>query len=184
MAFHLPPTPHPIPLVQVITEHQAELPVLHSDLPLATCFTHGHVYVSLLLSQSVPPSSSSSASTINFKYWNQRLFEGPFHLLSFNDISEMVYPLFSLKNSDFSIHFIKVDSKVNCGLCWLWCANAAHLQLRKKKVSCITLLIMTINVSRGSTWGISVPSCQFCCKLKTAFKRSLKELTLRVDIFG
>ena len=34
-------------------------------------------------------------------------------------------------------------------------------------------------------WGISVPFCQFCCKPKTALKKkSQKELTLRVDIFG
>ena len=30
----------PIPSLQVITEHRAELPVLYSSFPLAICFTH------------------------------------------------------------------------------------------------------------------------------------------------
>ena len=52
----LPPTP-PIQPFQIITEHKAELPVLYSRFPLAVCFTHGSVYMSILLSQFVPPSS-------------------------------------------------------------------------------------------------------------------------------
>ena len=48
-----PPTP--IPPLQVITEHQAELPVLYISFPLAISFTHGSVYVSVLLSQSISP---------------------------------------------------------------------------------------------------------------------------------
>ena len=35
-----PITP-PMPPLQVITEHRAELPVSHSSFPLASCFTHG-----------------------------------------------------------------------------------------------------------------------------------------------
>ena len=38
----------------LITEHQAELPVLYSSFPLAICFTHGSVYMSMLLSQFAP----------------------------------------------------------------------------------------------------------------------------------
>lgn len=38
----LKPPPH-IPLLQVVTEHQAGLPVLYSFLPI-TCFTHNSVY--------------------------------------------------------------------------------------------------------------------------------------------
>ena len=45
----------PIPLLQVIAEHQAELPVLHSSFPLAIYFMYGKVCVSILLSQFVPP---------------------------------------------------------------------------------------------------------------------------------
>ena len=44
----LPPQP-PIPPIQVITERQAELPVLYSRFPLAICFTHGSVYMSILI---------------------------------------------------------------------------------------------------------------------------------------
>ena len=33
-------------------------PVLYNNFPLAVCFTYASVYVSMLLSQSVPPSSS------------------------------------------------------------------------------------------------------------------------------
>ena len=40
--------------LQVITEHQAELPVLYSRSSLVTCFTHGSVQMSMQLSQLVP----------------------------------------------------------------------------------------------------------------------------------
>ena len=48
----LPPPPSPPPL-KVITEHQAELPVLFSSFPPAICFTHTDVFMSLLFSQSI-----------------------------------------------------------------------------------------------------------------------------------
>ena len=51
-----PPNPqaHPTPLGY----HRApvELPVLHSNFPLAVYFTYGNAYVSMLLSPFVPPS--------------------------------------------------------------------------------------------------------------------------------
>ena len=47
---------HPIPPLYVVTEHWVELPVLYSSFPLAICFTYGSLYVSVLLSQFVPPS--------------------------------------------------------------------------------------------------------------------------------
>ena len=47
------PIPLPILLLQVITEHQAELPVRYSRFPLAVCFTPGSVP---LQSQSPYPS--------------------------------------------------------------------------------------------------------------------------------
>ena len=40
-----PPDPHPISVLQVITEPQAELPVLYGRFLLAICFTHGSVYI-------------------------------------------------------------------------------------------------------------------------------------------
>lgn len=47
-----PGTPaHPlIPPFWVITEHRAELSVLYSSFPVALCFTHGRVSISMLLS--------------------------------------------------------------------------------------------------------------------------------------
>ena len=56
--YPLPPqlaSPHTTAVspLQVITEHQAGLPVLHS-FPRAICFTHGSVYMSVLLSQFYP----------------------------------------------------------------------------------------------------------------------------------
>ena len=39
-----PPSPHP----SVITELQAEVPVLYSSFSLAVCYTHGSVYMSTL----------------------------------------------------------------------------------------------------------------------------------------
>ena len=60
-----PPIP-PIPPTQVITEHQAELPVLYSRFPLAICFTHGSVSMSILISQFIPPTPSPTVSTCPF----------------------------------------------------------------------------------------------------------------------
>ena len=39
--------PHPTPLLQAITEHRAELPVLQGSLSLAVCFTHDSVHKSV-----------------------------------------------------------------------------------------------------------------------------------------
>ena len=55
-----------IPPLWVITEHQAELPVLDSSFLLAIRFTHGGVHMSVLLSQFIPPSPSPSVSTSPF----------------------------------------------------------------------------------------------------------------------
>ena len=60
---HLPPHP---PLPQLVTEHWVELPLSHSKYPMAICFTYGKVYVSVLLSQFVPPSPSHTISTSLF----------------------------------------------------------------------------------------------------------------------
>ena len=42
-----PPSHSPIPPIQVITEHRAELPVLYCSFPLAIYFTHGSVFISI-----------------------------------------------------------------------------------------------------------------------------------------
>ena len=61
------PASHP---PQVITERQPESSVLHGSFLLASCFTHGRVYVSMLLSQFVPPSPSPTVSTIPQFLWS------------------------------------------------------------------------------------------------------------------
>ena len=52
-ALDLPPPP--IPPIEVITEHRAELPVLYSRFPLAIYFTYGSVFMSDLISHFIPP---------------------------------------------------------------------------------------------------------------------------------
>ena len=51
--LHLPPT-LPIPPLQVVTKHQADLPVLCSCFPLAIYFTFGSIYKSMPLSHFIP----------------------------------------------------------------------------------------------------------------------------------
>ena len=60
----LPPTT--IPRISVTTEHQAELPVLYSRLPLAIYFTHGSVYMSILISQFIPFPPSPPCPQVHF----------------------------------------------------------------------------------------------------------------------
>ena len=88
-----PPTwacPPPMPPLQVVTEHQAELPVLCSSFPLAVCFTQGSVYMSVIPSQFVPPSPSPAVSRsleenilytfyIGTAIWRDRQTDWPTH---------------------------------------------------------------------------------------------------------
>ena len=58
---------HPrIPSLHVITEHQAEQPVLCSSFPLAIYFKYSSVYMSVLISQFVLSSPYPSESTCSF----------------------------------------------------------------------------------------------------------------------
>ena len=50
----------PIPLLQVVTKHRADLPVLCDCFPLAIYFAFGSVYMSMLLSHFVAASPSPS----------------------------------------------------------------------------------------------------------------------------
>ena len=54
----------PPPLLWVVTEHRTGLPVLYGSFPLAVCFTHGRVFMSILISQFVPPSPFPTVSPI------------------------------------------------------------------------------------------------------------------------
>ena len=60
----LEPSPHTTLPLYVVTEYCVELPVLYSAFPLAIYFTCGSIYVSMLLSQLVPPSSSRAVSKV------------------------------------------------------------------------------------------------------------------------
>ena len=55
LAFEPPSHSSSIPPLWLVTEHWVELPVLYNNFPLAIYFTYGDVYVSMLLSQFVPP---------------------------------------------------------------------------------------------------------------------------------
>ena len=55
----LPPT-FPIPPLEVVTKHRADLPVLYGCFPLAINFTFGSVYMSMPLSHFVPAYPSAS----------------------------------------------------------------------------------------------------------------------------
>ena len=57
--LHQTPT-LPIPPLQVVTKHQADLPVLCSCFPLAIYFTFGSIYKSMPISHFVPAYPSSS----------------------------------------------------------------------------------------------------------------------------
>ena len=57
--LHLPPT-LPVPPFQVVTKHQADLPVLCGCFPLAIYFTFGSVYMSMLPYHFIPAYPSPS----------------------------------------------------------------------------------------------------------------------------
>ena len=57
--LHLPAT-LPIPPLQVVTKHRADLPVLCSCFPLAIYLTFGSVYMSMPLSHFIPAYPSPS----------------------------------------------------------------------------------------------------------------------------
>ena len=56
----------PIPPLWAVTEHWVELPVSPGKFPLAICYTQGEAYVSVLLSQVIPPSPSCTVFTSLF----------------------------------------------------------------------------------------------------------------------
>ena len=73
--LNIPPTSsYPIPPLQVITEPWVEFPVLHSKFSLAICFTYSNVYVSMLFSQFVPLSPSTTVSTSLFSVSEPRAY--------------------------------------------------------------------------------------------------------------
>ena len=59
--LNLSPISHPIPALQIVTEHQVELPASYSTFAL---FYIWYLYVSMLHSQFIPPSPSPTVSTV------------------------------------------------------------------------------------------------------------------------
>lgn len=57
LLLDLPPASQPIPPSRLSQSSGPELPASYSEFPLAVYFTHGGVYVSVLLSQFIPPLS-------------------------------------------------------------------------------------------------------------------------------
>ena len=108
------PPPNPIPLLEVVTEHQVELSVLYSNAPLAICFMCSNVSVSMLLSQLVLPSLPHTVSTSLFSM-SVTLFlpctqAHQYHLSKFhihvllNDICFSLSDLLILKNMHLKLH--------------------------------------------------------------------------------
>ena len=64
--LNLPPTSHPIPPLYIFTQHQIWAPVSYSKFPWLSNFTYCIVYVSMLLSQSMPLFSSPTGPTSLF----------------------------------------------------------------------------------------------------------------------
>ena len=64
----------PIPPLYVVTEHQVEFPMIISNFPLAICFTNGNLYISLLLSQFIPPSPAPAMSISLFSMSESLLY--------------------------------------------------------------------------------------------------------------
>ena len=65
----VPPTPHPIPPTQVITEHWAELPMLYSRFPLSDTWSCIQVNPNLPISPTLPFPSCSHCSLCLHQYF-------------------------------------------------------------------------------------------------------------------
>ena len=85
----LPPT-LPIPPLQVVTKHQADLPVLCGCFPLAIYFTFGSVYMSVPLSHFIPvypsPSLCPQVHSLRLRHYScpaPRFFRTIFFFLDF-----------------------------------------------------------------------------------------------------
>ena len=95
------PYPHPTPL----GHHRVSgwLPVLYSNISPAICFTHGSVYMSMLLSPFVPLSPSPTVSTSPFHLRILYFPANRFALYIFKSISQLFCRMtLSLRSSNIS----------------------------------------------------------------------------------
>ena len=91
---------------------ELNLPMLHSNFPLAICFTYGNAYVSRLLSQLVLPSPSPAVFlyfSSNFGQILQRIMKS-FFVLILLDICLGKQDYFSIANSVFRLSFTSTVS--------------------------------------------------------------------------
>ena len=63
--YPLEPPSHCLRSTSLGHHRGAELPLLYNSFPLAICFTHGGVYMSMPLSQFIPPSPSPLCLHVN-----------------------------------------------------------------------------------------------------------------------
>ena len=107
--LRLPPT-LPIPPLQVVTKHRADLPVLCGCFPLAIYLTFGSVYMSMPLSYFVPTYPSP------FPYPQVHSLENGLnqHLLSSNCVLGIVLPNFT-----YNVQFILSNKLVKQPLLFL-----------------------------------------------------------------
>ena len=151
---HTPPSP-----LCVITEHWAELPVLHSGFPLAIRFTHGSVYMSSLISQFIPHSPSPNMSTL----WSCPGTR--FLRTAVLDSTHMCqYTIFGFL---FLINARALDpSPRDSGFTSLGCSLVSQVIL---KGSHDWGSLLELNKCRGRGYT-DFPSTWFCCELKTGLK--------------
>ena len=113
------PYPHPTPL----GHHRVSgwLPVLYSNISPAICFTHGSVYMSMLLSPFVPLSPSPTVST------------SPFHLrILYFPANRFIYTI-----CEGSLHITMPSIWPYC----LWVGVSRDSQIRS-----ITIRLKSVNV--------------------------------------
>ena len=133
LPLHLTPTLHPIPSLQVITEHEAGLPVLHRGFPLASYFTHTSLYMPVLLSQFIPPLPSQNYlihSSVIIDSWvpNSPAFQDRIKIIWYNLIKILFLSIIIYLSIKSIFIYIIILLKLN------WTFECNHFKL---SLSCI-----------------------------------------------
>ena len=114
-SFLLLPLTLPIPPFQVITKHQADLPVRCSCFPLAIYFTFGSVYMSMSLSHFIPayPSPSPCLQVHSLRLYLYSCPAPRFFRTSFFFLLDSIY---MCQHTIYHIFFIhsSVDGHLGC----------------------------------------------------------------------
>ena len=111
MGTHMSPpswTSHPIPSLWVVAEPQDELPASYNKSPLVIYFTYSNVYVSMLLSQFVPPllplPYPQSVLFVFVSFAELPMKYTQLNVLRFTDVVACIYGLFFLLPSGISLY--------------------------------------------------------------------------------